>query len=102
MSDPSLQRAVDGITWYHDFDFGNGLRAKSHLQNIDDIRPIWRFIEKQLDAIDFRGKSVLEIGTWDGYWRFEAERRGGGESSRPTTYPRIGPQAMASDSPSNY
>lgn len=76
MSDPSLQRAVDGITWYHDFDFGHGLRAKSHLKNIEEIRPIWRFIEQQLDAIDFRGKSVLEIGTWDGYWSFEAERRG--------------------------
>lgn len=76
MDGSSLQRAIDDITWYHDFDFGNGLRATSHLHNADEVRAIWRFIEQQLDAIDFRGKSVLEIGTWDGYWSFYAERRG--------------------------
>jgi len=30
----------------------------------------------QFDAIDFVGKSVLDIGCWDGYFSFEAERRG--------------------------
>ena len=28
------------------------------------------------DTIDFRGKTVLDIGCWDGLWSFEAERRG--------------------------
>jgi len=29
-----------------------------------------------LDKIDFHGKTVLDIGCWDGYWSFDAERRG--------------------------
>lgn len=76
MTPSSLQRAIENIEWYHDFDFGNGLRATSRIENVDAIRPVWRFIERQLESIDFRGKSVLEIGAWDGYWSFHAERRG--------------------------
>ena len=33
-------------------------------------------MEQQLDAVPFHGKSVLDIGCWDGYWSFYAERRG--------------------------
>jgi tRNA (mo5U34)-methyltransferase len=71
-----LQARIDEIEWYHDFDFGNGLRARSAIDNVDNVRLVWRFIEDQLDKIDFRGKSVLDIGAWDGYWSFYAERRG--------------------------
>ncbi len=73
-----MQAKIDDIFWYHDFDFGNGLRAQSHIQNVETIRLIWRFIEQQLDGIDFRHKSVLEVGAWDGYWSFHAERKGAG------------------------
>ncbi|MGZ9115834.1 MAG: class I SAM-dependent methyltransferase [Methylocystis sp.] len=71
----ALQKEIDAIHWYHEFDFGNGLRALS-VSQADDHRRIWRFIESELDKIDFAGKSVLEIGSWDGYWSFYAERRG--------------------------
>jgi tRNA (mo5U34)-methyltransferase len=70
------QARIDALTWYHEFDFGNGLQARSTIPEVAIHRPIWRFIERQLDAIDFRGKSVLDIGCWDGYWSFYAERRG--------------------------
>ncbi len=70
------QARIDAVTWYHEFDFGNGLQARSTIPEAAIHRPIWRFIERQLDAIDFRGKSVLDIGCWDGYWSFYAERRG--------------------------
>ena len=70
------QAEIDKINWYHDFDFGNGLRAQSRIENVDGVRQIWRFIESQLDNIDFRGKSVVDIGAWDGCWSFYAERRG--------------------------
>lgn len=76
MADAELQARIDAIQWYHEFDFGDGLRARSQIENVDGVRQIWRFIEQRLDRIDFRGKSVLEIGTWDGYWSFYAERRG--------------------------
>lgn len=71
----ALQKEIDAIHWYHEFDFGNGLRALS-VSQADDHRRIWRFIESELDKIDFAGKSVLEIGCWDGFWSFYAERRG--------------------------
>jgi tRNA (mo5U34)-methyltransferase len=76
MNRAEVQARVDSIEWYHDFDFGEGIVARSHIENVDIVRLVWRFIEQQLDRIDFRGKSVLEVGAWDGYWSFYAERRG--------------------------
>jgi len=71
-----LQARIDRIAWYHDFDFGNGLSAKSRTADADQHRRTWRFIEHQLDAIDFHDKTILDVGCWDGYWSFYAERRG--------------------------
>lgn len=76
MSLVAQQAEIDRIRWYHDFDFGNGLQARSQIENVDGVRALWRFIEHNLERIDFTGKSVLEVGTWDGYWSFYAERRG--------------------------
>lgn len=70
------QAQIDQIQWYHEFDFGGGFQARSRTPDLESHRRIWRFIEAQLEAIDFRGKTVLEIGAWDGYWSFYAERRG--------------------------
>src|SRR4051795_7915945 len=70
-----LQRQIDGINWYHEFDFGDGLRAGPRTADAESHRRLWRFIENQLDNIDFAGKNVLDIGCWDGYWSFYAERR---------------------------
>ena len=70
------QAEIDQIHWYHEFDFGGGLKARSRTPDIGNHRRIWRFIEENLESVDFRGKTVLEIGAWDGYWSFYAERRG--------------------------
>jgi tRNA (mo5U34)-methyltransferase len=70
------QARIDAVHWYHEFDFPGGLKARSHAAEIAGHRTIWAFIERQLDAIDFTGKSVLDIGCWDGKWSFYAERRG--------------------------
>ncbi len=71
----ALQKEIDSIHWYHEFDFGDGLRSVS-ISQAEDHRRVWRFIESELETIDFTGKSVLEIGCWDGYWSFYAEKRG--------------------------
>jgi tRNA (mo5U34)-methyltransferase len=73
------QQRIDAHRWYHEIDFGNGLRSESKAPERGFHRKLWRFIELQLDLIDFRGKSVLDIGCWDGYWSFYAERRGATE-----------------------
>ena len=73
-----VQARIDEVRWYHEIDFGNTLRSVSSSPPDQAAfhRQLWRFIEEQLDAIDFRGKLVLDIGCWDGYWSFYAERRG--------------------------
>src|SRR5262245_8431367 len=71
-----VQKRIDAITWYHEFDFGNGLRARPATPPSHGHRAIWSFVEENLGQVDFRGKSVLDIGCWDGCWSFYAERRG--------------------------
>jgi tRNA (mo5U34)-methyltransferase len=71
----ALQAKIDAVNWYHEFDFGNGLKATTR-SDTSSHRRIWEFLEANLDSVDFRGKSVLDIGAWDGYWSFYAERRG--------------------------
>ena len=72
----TAQQKIDAVSWYHEFDFGNGLRAVPKTPVDSGHRRIWTFIEDQLGRVDFSGKSVLDIGCWDGYWSFLAERRG--------------------------
>lgn len=70
------QARVDEIAWYHEFDFGHGVRARTSHENPEGVRQVWRFIEHQLGNVPFEGSSVLDVGAWDGYWSFLAERRG--------------------------
>jgi tRNA (mo5U34)-methyltransferase len=71
-----MQSEIDRIKWYHEFDFPDGLKSRSNTPDIGFHRALWTFIERNLDTIDFEGKRVLDIGCWDGYWSFYAERRG--------------------------
>ena len=70
------QSEIDSVHWYHEFDFGKGLHATSKTPDVQAHRKVWEFINRELDAIDFLGKSVLDIGCWDGFWSFYAEKRG--------------------------
>ena len=59
------------IQWFHSFDFGDGRRANGvkSLERLQD--------EAELIFMEgIKGKTVLDIGAWDGYFSFEAERRG--------------------------
>lgn len=76
MDKTQLQARIDAVKWYHEFDFGGGLKARSDTPDVEAHRRVWRFIERNLDPVDFAGKSVLDVGAWDGYWSFYAERRG--------------------------
>lgn len=71
-----LEQRISQIQWYHEFDFGNGLIARPQTRDITTHRKLWKFIEDELVKIDFSGKTVLDLGCWDGYWSFYAERRG--------------------------
>lgn len=57
--------------WYHKIDFGDGIVTPGF-----DYEQIWDPMYKLIEKIDYKGKKVLDLGSWDGYWAFEAERRG--------------------------
>ncbi len=59
------------LWWFHSIDLGGGVVTAG--QKSPQI--LAREVEG-LDLPDLRGKSVLDIGAWDGYFSFEAERRG--------------------------
>jgi tRNA (mo5U34)-methyltransferase len=64
-----LRARVDAIKWYHTIDFGNGVVSRG-MDNSPD-----KLLRLKLPA-SFAGKAVLDIGAWDGFFSFEAERRG--------------------------
>lgn len=64
-----LRTRVEEMNWVHQIDLGNGIITPGRW-------PPHPLILQAYDAIDFRGKKVLDVGCWDGLWSFEAERRG--------------------------
>lgn len=59
-------------SWWHSIDLGDGYVTRG-VHTAEELREnFWRF---QLPA-DLSGKRVLDIGCWDGFYSFEAERRG--------------------------
>jgi tRNA (mo5U34)-methyltransferase len=65
----TLEQRVREIEWFHSIELAPGLVTPGR----DDTRG--RLDVLQLPG-DLRGKSVLDIGAWDGFFSFEAERRG--------------------------
>ena len=60
--------------WCHSFDFGNGIKTWG-LKSESLLR-------REVLALrlpDLRGKTVLDVGAFDGFFSFEAERRGAAE-----------------------
>ncbi len=69
MDEEELRRAVAGITWYHSIPLPYGIVTPG----IDDSP---RRAPTLGIPDDFTGKSVLDVGAWDGFFSFESERRG--------------------------
>lgn len=63
---PELVRRIKEREWFHTIDLGDGLVTRGHAPSaiISQAFP------------DVGGKSVLDIGAWDGKYSFEAERAG--------------------------
>ena len=69
MTSTDLRSRVDAIRWFHTIDLGGGVVTPG----IDDS-PV-RLARVQLPP-SLEGKTVLDIGAWDGFFSFECERRG--------------------------
>ncbi len=66
-----LQAKVDAFDfWYHRIELPDGI-----------VTPGWAPISADMYDIpdNLTGKRVLDVGAWDGYWTFEALKRGAAE-----------------------
>ncbi len=74
MNENERQAILDRVAafpyWYHRIELPQGV-----------VTPGWapRVPEAYAIPDDLSGKRVLDIGAWDGYWSFEALRRGARE-----------------------
>ena len=69
MTREELQKKADEIRWWHTMDLGFGVVTRG-LTDPEQGLSRMRF------PADLSGKRVLDVGTWDGFFAFEAERRG--------------------------
>ncbi len=65
--DPQLVQKIRDRRWFHTVDLGGGLVTEGD-------SPASEVIARSMP--DVRGKSVLDIGAWDGKYSYEAERAG--------------------------
>jgi tRNA (mo5U34)-methyltransferase len=64
-----LESKARSIFWYHTIELPGGVVT----DGMFDHRPL---VPHYGLPDDLRGKSALDVGTWDGFWAFELERRG--------------------------
>jgi tRNA (mo5U34)-methyltransferase len=67
-----LATEISRYYWWHSIDLGTGIVTpgqKTPEQHVEECH-------NYFDAIDLCGKSVLDIGAWNGFYSFEAKRRG--------------------------
>jgi tRNA (mo5U34)-methyltransferase len=68
----ALQRQVERLPWYHTHDLGDGVVTPGMF----DHRAV---VDRYLIPGDLSGMRCLDVGTMDGFWAFEMERRGAAE-----------------------
>jgi tRNA (mo5U34)-methyltransferase len=64
-----LRSRIEAITWFHTIDLGDGVVTPG-------IDPSPSRLAKIGIPDDLTGMTVLDVGAWDGFFSFEAERRG--------------------------
>jgi tRNA (mo5U34)-methyltransferase len=70
--DPGLRERVEGVGfWWHSIDLGAGVVTPGAKSSADHASELER-----MALPDLAGRTVLDIGGWDGFYAFEAERRG--------------------------
>ena len=69
MDRAELEKAAAAIQWAHRIDLGKGVVTPG----------LWdtpKMLERLRLPADLSGQTVLDVGAWDGFYAFEAERRG--------------------------
>jgi tRNA (mo5U34)-methyltransferase len=65
----AIRKRIEGIVWYHTIDLGHGVATPGAFNHL----PV---LDQYCVPDDLTGKRVLDIGTFDGFWAFEFEKRG--------------------------
>lgn len=72
MDRAQLIEAMSAYYWWHSIDLGNGIITpgikSASLMEVE--------LANTFDGIDIQGKSILDIGAWNGAFSIEARRRG--------------------------
>src|SRR6185503_7724443 len=82
--DSRLRSQADALRWYHTIDLGQGVVTKG----VDDTA--LRLARIDL-PVSLAGQTVLDIGAWDGFFSFEAERRGAARVLATDSFAWTGP-----------
>ena len=69
MNIDELKKEVNNIKWFHRINLGNGIITPGRDKSQEKLQTL------KMDE-NLAGKTVLDIGAWDGFFSFEAERRG--------------------------
>lgn len=72
MSREQLRSQVAAITWYHTLELAPGVETPGWF----DLRTI---VDRVPLPASLEGKRCLDVGTFNGFWAFEMERRGAAE-----------------------
>jgi tRNA (mo5U34)-methyltransferase len=70
-STTALRDQVEGRQWYHTLELAPGVTTAGWFDT--------RAVAGKLPFPDLTGKRCLDVGTFDGFWAFEMERRGAAE-----------------------
>ncbi len=68
----SLRAEVDSVAWYHAIELPGGIVTQGQFDTITAAKRV------PLPA-SLRGRRCLDVGTANGFWAFEMERRGAAE-----------------------
>jgi tRNA (mo5U34)-methyltransferase len=71
ISDACLRKEVARRPWYHRMDLGNGIVTPGF-----PWEALWDNIRVVRGETNYLNQSVLDLGSWDGMWAFEAEMLG--------------------------
>jgi tRNA (mo5U34)-methyltransferase len=69
VSTAGIESRVQETSWYHTLELPGGVVTDGWF----DLRP---YVDRYGLPADMTGMRALEVGTWDGFWAFEMEKRG--------------------------
>lgn len=72
MDDKYIRRRVNELgPWYHSIRLTDKITTPGR-----EYDKIWNSIRSVMNHVEYNGKDVLDIASWDGMWAFDAEARG--------------------------